>query len=125
MGPVQSKIDIAMEDGSYWNARWRAENLKRQSAEVKAQKEKEKWRKEAIAKSKNTTQKFKTARRIRKEMRWIAPAEEQQANVTMKLQQAHGVKGQNDQIRAKEMKMNLKRFGKNAKKKTEAKLNLI
>ena len=59
--PVPSKIDLALEDSSYWNKAWRKENLKRQTAEQKLIKEKATWRERSVAKNKMLKHKFKTA----------------------------------------------------------------
>merc|ERR1712130_468157 len=83
--PTPSKIDIALESGAYWNKQWRNDNLKRMTAQQKFMKNKMLQQRQQLNKKETFKKKQKTMKRIRKEMRFIAPKENDSNSIKRKL----------------------------------------
>eukprot|EP00484_Ammonia_sp_Unknown_P025629 CAMPEP_0197031540 /NCGR_PEP_ID=MMETSP1384-20130603/10520_1 /TAXON_ID=29189 /ORGANISM="Ammonia sp." /LENGTH=448 /DNA_ID=CAMNT_0042461081 /DNA_START=23 /DNA_END=1369 /DNA_ORIENTATION=- len=113
--PTPSKIDVALESGAYWNKEWREENLKKKSAEQKFMKHQEKQQQRQLAKREDEKTKHKTLRRIKKEMRFVAPRETESGVIQKKLKIA-GHSNQGKMIKGTNFKRNLMRIGQMQKK---------
>jgi len=93
--PTPSKIDIALENGAYWNKEWRQENLKRMTAQQKFMKYKDNKETQRNQKEQVFKQKEKTFRRIQKEMKFVAPREMDSNVIEKKLKIAGNHSGVN------------------------------
>eukprot|EP00483_Globobulimina_turgida_P010853 UN10874 len=114
--PTPSKIDIALENGAYWNKQWRMDNLRRMSAQEKYMKNKMKQQREILTKKETAKKKQKTLRRIRKEMKFIAPKERDSQKTTNKLRLGDNA-DKGDCIDALHFKENLNKFSNDKKRK--------
>ena len=114
--PTPSKIDLALESGAYWNKQWREENLKRLSAEQKFMKHKTMQQRQQLNKRETIKKKFKTIKRIKKEMRFVAPRERDSNMITQKLKIAGNNNGGRN-IKGSLFMRNVRKIGKFNKKK--------
>ncbi len=121
--PTMSKIDIAMESGAYWNKEWRKDNLKRMTAEQKFIKNKTQQRKQQINKKQTFKKKQKTWKRIRKEMRFVAPRENDATKIRIKLKIANN-KDKGNYIEGSSFRENIDKFHKQNTNKTATKFLL-
>ena len=114
--PTPSKIDIALESGAYWNKEWRKDNLKRLTAQQKYMKNKMIQQRQQLNKRETFKKKQKSLKRIRKEMRFIAP-QERDGDVIRKRLKTGGNKDKGNYIKGQEFKQNLGRIVEMNKKK--------